>query len=124
MIVFDKDGTLLDFDAIWDQPIYEAIMQMPYELVDSKTGTPSNWLFVYKRCLIRYDEVMSSWHVLIEIGTSNHQAVALSLGFDLAKRTTLPDAPIIHRSVTQLVELLSPLTDGRAFLDVVAQKVI
>jgi len=83
-IIFDKDGTLLDFDETWDQPIFEAI--------------------------------------LTESDSSKQLKIAEALGFDLSKRTTLPNAPIIHQSVSQLVELLSPLTDGRSLLDLVAQK--
>lgn len=86
-IVFDKDGTLLDFSATWDPAIYEAI----------RSAAPE-------------DEAKQA-------------KIADLLGFDLQARTCLTDAPVVHQSNTELVELVSPLTDGRALLDRGAQLV-
>ena len=77
-IVFDKDGTLLDFAATWNPAIHGAI----------ESAAP---------------------------GDDTKQAkIAAALGFDIGSRTCMLDAPVVHKANTELVALLSPLTDGGA----------
>ena len=87
-IIFDKDGTLLDFGRTWDVAIHEAIV----------ASAPSD--------------------------AKQQSAIASALGFDLERGTTVVDAPVVHKSNTELVALLAPLTDGQALIDACAARVI
>lgn len=80
-IVFDKDGTLLDFSKTWDAAIAQAI----------EASAPDD--------------------------RAKQDAIASTLGFDLEERTCLVDAPVVHRSNTELAAMLAPLTDGERLIE-------
>ena len=66
-IIFDKDGTLLDFAASWNPAIHDAVC---------KVAGPTN--------------------------SKLQSDIAAAIGYDMALRAPLPDAPIIHASNSEV----------------------
>lgn len=87
-IIFDKDGTLMNFAASWNPAIHAGICE--------RSG----------------DDLML------------REQIASTIGFDMNERQPLRDAPVIHASNAELLEMLEPHTDGRALLDACARRVI